>query len=168
MSRTPVLNQRAATRRHGLAAACAAALLGAAAQTGGSGTNVTPGGTTTNAPMARASAAGVSTLDRSDRGFMDKAAMGGMAEVHMGKMAQERGTSQQVKDFGARMVQDHGKANSELQQLASAKGLQLPADAGRSHMKDTEVKAFAAKTLPTLQEHLRLAQTTYDPVKNSK
>jgi putative membrane protein len=31
--------------------------------------------------------------------------------------------------------------------------------------KDTDIKDFAARTLPTLQSHLQLAQATYDVVK---
>lgn len=34
--------------------------------------------------------------------------------------------------------------------------------------KDGDIKAFAAKTLPTLQEHLQLAQSTFDAVKRAK
>ena len=58
--------------------------------------------------------------------FMKKAAIGGMAEVELGQIAQRNGSSAQVKDFGARMVQDHSKANDELKQLAGAKGVMLP------------------------------------------
>lgn len=49
------------------------------------------------------------------------------------------------------MLKDHQK---------DVKKFETQAKTGR----DPEVKAFAAKTLPTLQEHLRLAQTTYDTV----
>ena len=62
----------------------------------------------------------------SDRQFMDKAAQGGMAEVELGQLAQQNGQSQDVKDFGKRMVDDHSKANDQLKQLASQKGVSLP------------------------------------------
>jgi putative membrane protein len=62
----------------------------------------------------------------SDRQFMDKAAQGGMAEVELGQLAQQNGQSQDVKDFGKRMVTDHSKANDQLKQLASQKGVSLP------------------------------------------
>jgi putative membrane protein len=62
----------------------------------------------------------------SDRQFMDKAAQGGMAEVELGQLAQQNGQSQNVKDFGKRMVDDHSKANDQLKQLASQKGVSLP------------------------------------------
>ena len=59
---------------------------------------------------------------------MEKAAAGGMAEVKMGQLAVEKGTSPTVKQFGQKMVDDHGKANDELKTIASKKNLQLPAD----------------------------------------
>ena len=67
---------------------------------------------------------GVPTKDHS---FMVKAAQGGMAEVELGQLAQQNAQSQQVKDFGQRMVNDHSKANDELKQLASQQGVSLPA-----------------------------------------
>ncbi len=66
---------------------------------------------------------GVATADRH---FMDAAAQGGMAEVELGQLAQENGQSQEVKDFGKKMVEDHTKANDQLKQLASQKGVSLP------------------------------------------
>jgi putative membrane protein len=64
-------------------------------------------------------------VSAADQKFMDKAAQGGMAEVEMGKLAEQNGQSQNVKDFGKRMVDDHSKANDQLKQLASQKGVTL-------------------------------------------
>jgi putative membrane protein len=64
----------------------------------------------------------------SDRTFMQKAAQGGMAEVELGQLAQENGQSQEVKDFGKRMVDDHSKAGDQLKQVASQEGVTLPND----------------------------------------
>ncbi len=131
--------------------------------------------------------------------FMKKAAVGGMAEVELGQLAQQKGSSARVKEFGARMVRDHSKANQELKQLAGLKGVTLPtaldsknqkvvahlqklsgvafdraymSDMVADHKediadfqtegqggKDPDVKAFATKTLPTLEEHLKMAQS---------
>jgi putative membrane protein len=65
-------------------------------------------------------------VSAADQKFMDKAAQGGMAEVEMGQLAEQNGGSQNVKDFGKRMVDDHSKANDQLKQLASQKGVTLP------------------------------------------
>jgi putative membrane protein len=55
------------------------------------------------------------------------AAMGGMAEVQLGKLAAEKATNPDVKQFGQRMVDDHGKANDELKTAASKESIDLPA-----------------------------------------
>jgi putative membrane protein len=41
-------------------------------------------------------------------------------------------------------------------------------EAAAKNAKDVELKAFAANTLPTLQQHLQLAQSTYDAVRNER
>lgn len=140
----------------------------------------------------------------SDQAFATKAAEGGMAEVKLGQLAQEKGTSQAVKDFGKRMEQDHSKANDELKSAASQANINLPSqpsaqeqqtydklsklsgeefdrayarDMVRDHMHDVrafrqeaksgsnqEIKNFAQQTLPTLEEHLKLARQMYRDV----
>jgi putative membrane protein len=160
-----------------------------------SGTSATTG---TNAAMT-------SAMDPADSDFMMKAAQGGLAEVDMGNMASSKATNADVKKFGDRMVTDHSKANDELKQLASTKGVTLPADVGDEHKKamdemsaksgkdfdkaymddmvkdhekdvaefekaskeakDADLKAWATKTLPTLQGHLKMAKETQKKVK---
>ena len=71
-----------------------------------------------------------------DRTFVEKAAAGGAAEVEGGKLAEQRATNDKVKQFGARMVQDHSKANDELKQIAAGKGLQLPAAPEAHHQQE--------------------------------
>ena len=77
-----------------------------------------------------------STLSSSDRKFMEKAAAGGMAEVQLGQLAKQRGSSDEVKSFGARMSSDHAKANDELRALASSKGVTLPSSLDRDAQKE--------------------------------
>ena len=160
----------------------------------------------TAAALGATAAAG--TVAAADRQFIEKAAVGGMAEVELGKLAQRNAASDQVKQFGARMVQDHSKANDELKQVASAKGIELPArldaknqatvdkmkrlagagfdkaymsDMVADHKEDValfekestsgtdaDVKGFATKTLPTLREHLKMAQTTHAATTGTK
>ena len=143
-----------------------------------------------------------------DKAFAQKAAVGGMAEVEMGKLAQQKAASEQVKQFGSRMVADHSKANDELKQIASSKGLTLPGELDAKHKakmakmqklsgaafdraymddmladhkhdvadfqkeassgRDADLKGFASKTLPTLQDHLKLAHDTHAAVKGGK
>ena len=61
-----------------------------------------------------------------DASFYKNAAEGGIAEVEAGQLAQDKGTSQQVKDFGSMMVKDHSAANEKLKTLASSKNITLP------------------------------------------
>jgi len=61
-----------------------------------------------------------------DAAFYKRAAEGGLFEVQAGQMAQDKGTSQSVKDFGAMMVKDHSAANDKLQALATSKNITLP------------------------------------------
>ena|ERR1700691_1343489 len=61
-----------------------------------------------------------------DASFYKNAAEGGIAEVDAGHLAQDKGNSQQVKDFGAMMVKDHSAANEKLKALAASKSITLP------------------------------------------
>ena len=76
--------------------------------------------------------------------FMTKAASGGMMEVELGRMAQEKGQSQEVKDFGQMMVNDHSKVNDQLKQLAQQKNIMLPDSMGEKHME--QVNELREKT----------------------
>jgi Predicted outer membrane protein len=138
-------------------------------------------------------------LSSDDRKFMMTAAMGGMAEVEMARLALERASSDTVKQYAQRMLDDHSRANEELMQIATSKGVTLPttldakhtalmtrlrgmsgAEFDRMYMKeagvkahtemeklfqreasrgmDADAKAFAAKTLPVVREHLQMAR----------
>ncbi len=73
---------------------------------------------------------------RGDRKFMEKLAKDNAAEIEAGKLASTKASNDQVKQFGERMVQDHGKAADELKQLAQSKGLDLPDAADRKHERE--------------------------------
>jgi putative membrane protein len=94
-------------------------------------------------------ASGKRTTTASDRKFIEKAASGGMAEVKLGQLAMEKGTSPTVKEFGKRMVDDHGKANDELKEIASKKNFPMPTDV------DSEAKA-------TYDKLTKLSGTDFD------
>jgi putative membrane protein len=68
-----------------------------------------------------------------DRLFARIATIGGMAEVELGKMAEQKGGSDAVKNFGRRMVQDHGKANDQLAGLAKEASIPLPDELDQEH-----------------------------------
>ena len=70
---------------------------------------------------------------KSDSKFAMEAAGGGMAEVKLGELAQEKGSSQFVKDFGKKMVDDHSKANDDLKSIAAKNNITLPSDMPPKH-----------------------------------
>jgi putative membrane protein len=133
-----------------------------------------------------------------DQQFVMSVAKDGMAEVELGRLAAEKASNDQVKQFGQRMVDEHGKANEELKKLADDKKITVPSETDAKHKatigrlskltgdafdraftqemvaghrkavaafrtesksgKDPEVKAWAAKTLPTLEDHFKQVQ----------
>ena len=88
--------------------------------------------------MPQAAATPSKSLSKPDEHFMKEAAIGGMFEVEMGKIAQQNAQSDEVKQFGARMVSDHGQANQKLQSLASQKGVDLPQQLDAKHQRQLE------------------------------
>jgi putative membrane protein len=82
-----------------------------------------------------------------DASFYKNAAEGGIAEVEAGHLAQDKGNSQQVKDFGAMMVKDHSAANAKLQALAASKTITLPTTSGVEQMAaKTKLKVLSGET----------------------
>jgi putative membrane protein len=69
-----------------------------------------------------------------DESFYKKAAEGGIAEVEQGKLAQQKGQSKAVKDFGMMMVKDHSAANDRLKAIAAKKGIELPSSSSMGQM----------------------------------
>ena len=63
-----------------------------------------------------------------DKMFMKKAAEGGLAEVQLGQLATQKASSDDVKKFGQRMVDDHTKANDQLKQVAAQENITLPTE----------------------------------------
>jgi putative membrane protein len=125
-------------------------------------------------------------LSSADKAFIKDAASGGMMEVAMGRVAEKNATDAEVKNFGARMVKDHSKANDELKALAKEENVELPAAKEPSKWKsdkdymdmmvkdhekdlaafekeakegtDPDVKNFASKTSETVRKHLDMAK----------
>jgi putative membrane protein len=65
-------------------------------------------------------------LAQEDIEFATKAAEGGLKDVRFGELAQQQAARDEVKQFGQRMVEDHGKASDQLEQIAQDKGIELP------------------------------------------
>lgn len=83
------------------------------------GAAMSGGSATAAAPMGGSAAA-------LDQKFIMDAAMGNNAEIQMGQLALQRASSPEVKAFAQMMVDNHGAANAQLAQAASAAGITLP------------------------------------------
>jgi putative membrane protein len=190
-----------------LLAACALLAVAATAGTGvvqntNSGKTETGTSANANAKAVNANANRGAAKMSSDEKFAMGAAMGGLEEVELGRVAAQKGASDEVRQFGQRMVDDHSKANQDLTQVASAKGWVLPTALDAKHQADVQklsaltgdkfdkeyvdmmlkdhkkdvpefqkesaggadadIKSFAARTTPTLQEHLQMIQRIHD------
>src|SRR5579872_2638255 len=62
----------------------------------------------------------------SDSEFARKASWANLAEVKLGDLAEQKATTQAVKDFGQHMVTDHNKAEDNLKSAATKDNITLP------------------------------------------
>ncbi len=146
-----------------------------------------------------------STPTFSDKAFVKKAVEQNATEVELSKLAQEKGSSDAVKEFGKRIVEDHTKIAPGLETAAAKVNVDVPTDLPRggkkakeklaklsgpefdkayaklmlNDQKDSvesftqearlgkipEVKDYAAKALPTIQEHRKMATDLESTVK---
>jgi putative membrane protein len=60
-------------------------------------------------------------------GFMEKAIAGNLAEIKVGQLAQQKGATEGVRQFGTVLEQDHAKANQQAMTAASSMGVTAPA-----------------------------------------
>lgn len=172
----------------------------------GTDTGTSTTGTGTDNTGAVGSARTGSTVSSEGREFISDAASGGMMEVELGTMAVQNASSQEVKDFGRRMIDDHSRVNNELKSIAAEENVPVPATLKsenrdevdklsklngsdfdkeyidmmvKDHEKDikdfedmaqnaqnSNLKAFAQKTLPTLRQHLKMAQDIQKNLEN--
>ncbi len=79
-----------------------------------------------------------SELKNKDEHFAKEAVKGGMAEVEMGKMGQKKATDLRVKEFATMMVNDHSKANSELNSILMSKKIVM-SDENKNKMNDHDL-----------------------------
>lgn len=81
--------------------------------------------------LAQAPASAPEALTTLDQKFVRQATADSLLEVELGRLAQTRGGGGAIKTFGERMVADHGRLGADLQRLAAARGVTLPARLGR-------------------------------------
>jgi putative membrane protein len=64
---------------------------------------------------------------QSDSSFIQMAGSVGLLQVKLGKMAEKKGSSAGVREFGQRMVADYSKVNEELKEAAKQAAFPRPA-----------------------------------------
>jgi putative membrane protein len=135
--------------------------------------------------------------DTPEAKFLTDAVRGNLAEVKMGELAQQRGQSEAVREFGAMLVDDHSEGLKKTAELAKDMDIIPPAQPSaeqtqkhdamarlsgaefdrefaaemvKGHQEeiakyerqarsgDSKVAKLAEDTLPTLKEHLAMAQ----------
>ena len=136
--------------------------------------------------------------DSPDARFLMDAARNDVAEIKLGQLAQQKGQSEEVREFGKMLEQDHSKSGKETSELAKDLGVVPPAQPSAEQMQkydaleklsgtefdqqfaaemvkghqeeiakyekqaqsasNPKVAKLAEDTLPTLKEHLAVAQ----------
>ncbi|MFS8082546.1 MAG: DUF4142 domain-containing protein [Ginsengibacter sp.] len=77
-------------------------------------------------------------VDADTKDFMEKAAQGGMMEVALGNDVANKANSQDVKDFGKMMVDDHTMLNNKMKDMATHKNVMLPAAVSADQQKEMD------------------------------
>ena len=103
-----------------------------------------------------------------DKDFVHSALQGGMAEVQLGQLAAEKGSSDDVKQFGQHMVADHTRLGEEMKQVAQQLGVQDPKDVSKkdnddfqaeaSQTQNPALKQVAQQGGQVIQQHLQMIE----------
>lgn len=136
-------------------------------------------------PSQQTTAAGVNSAandtamqqNMTDRSFVRKALEGGMAEVQLGQLAQQKSQSDDVKQFGQKMVQDHTQMGDQLKPIAQQLSVKEPKTLPKkdrelmaklqalsgSQFDEAYIKAMVKDHKEDLRDFKDEAQTTQDP-----
>jgi len=98
----------------------------------------------TTVPTTAATSAASSK--RAQNSMLSDLAEGNRAEVQAGQLALEKSKNPDIQKFAQMMIDDHGKALSEVETLAQRKGVKLPDGIGATHKaKELALKALSGK-----------------------
>lgn len=110
-----------------------------------------------------------------DATFMKKLAEGDLAEVDAGRLANQKASSEGVKDFGQQMVTDHSKNSHQLKSLAAAHGIELPETIDAAHaaekakLEKTDGKNFDSQYLQSqIQAHDKALQLLQEEIRDGQ
>lgn len=85
------------------------------------------------ATLASVTSALAREITAQDQAFVKQAWIANKAELMLGKLAEKRGRSKFVRQFGTMMAKHHKTANEQLVQLAKAENIDLPMKLDKKH-----------------------------------
>lgn len=112
-----------------------------------------------------------------DQSFVRKALEGGTAEVQLGQLAQQKSQSEDVKQFGQKMVEDHTQLGDQLKPIAQQLGVKEPKELSKkdrqlmaklktlsgSQFDEAYIQAMVKDHKQDLKEFKNAAQTAQNP-----
>jgi putative membrane protein len=78
------------------------------------------------------------SVSKDDATFVVNAADAGMTEVQLGQLAQQKGVSKDVRNYGAMMEKDHSAANDKLKAVAAQKNITVPTSISSDMQKNVD------------------------------
>ncbi|WP_263418600.1 DUF4142 domain-containing protein [Terriglobus albidus] len=112
-----------------------------------------------------------------DKDFVKKALEGGTAEVELGQLAQQKSQSEDVRQFGQKMVDDHTQLGDQIKPIAQQMGVKEPKEPSKkdkqliarlgalsgSQFDEAYIQAMVKDHKQDLKEFKDEAQLTQDP-----
>jgi putative membrane protein len=117
-----------------------------------------------------ASAGRTAEAAQQDMKSMEEIAQANIAEVATGKLAQSKAQSSEVRQFAARMVDEHSRLLKEGANLAIAKGMPMPTAPGAKHqaaLKQLESMSGVAFDQAYMQQMVKDHQATLQLLKQA-
>jgi putative membrane protein len=76
------------------------------------------------------------TPSKADVDFFNDATQGGLLEVRLAQLALQKSSNEEVKKYAQRMIDEHGKLNTRLTQIAQVRrSFTMPTDLDTKHRK---------------------------------
>jgi putative membrane protein len=102
----------------------------------------------TGAALVCASSVGIAQNTTSpsvfDKKFVRAALEGGTAEVELGQLAVQKASSEDVKQFGQKMIDDHTRMGDQMREVAEKEGIRAPAGTtAKDKGLETKLKALS-------------------------
>jgi putative membrane protein len=114
-----------------------------------------------------------STVSKADQDFAVNTAIAGMTEIQAGQLAEQKGMSKDVKEYGAMMIRDHTAAADKLKAIATQKNITLPSalspDAQKNidNLQKEDGKKFDKDYLSMMvSDHKKVISAFEDEMKN--